>query len=210
MAHVARVPCLWHRTHAAQGVKLGRGYLWYVPLPVTVDGDVPPSCRSPSSSGTLKGATMRLATIGLIAALVTGAPVRATPDSHEQAAAELLDVINLRKTMTDGASVMVDAMIQGNASLAPYRDVLQKWTNKIMTWDALGPKMIALYAESFTEAELREMTAFYRTPTGKKAVALMPELMRRGALLGAEVAKEHTHELEQMVRERASELERSK
>ena len=35
----------------------------------------------------------------------------------------------------------------------------------------------ALYARHFSAAELRELTAFYRTPTGAKALRVMPQLM---------------------------------
>jgi hypothetical protein len=35
----------------------------------------------------------------------------------------------------------------------------------------------AIYAKHFTAQELREMTAFYRTPTGAKALRMMPQVM---------------------------------
>jgi hypothetical protein len=34
-----------------------------------------------------------------------------------------------------------------------------------------------LYAKHFTENELRDLIAFYKTPTGRKTLAVMPELM---------------------------------
>jgi hypothetical protein len=34
-----------------------------------------------------------------------------------------------------------------------------------------------LLAKHYTEAELRELLAFYRTPLGKKAIRVMPEVM---------------------------------
>ena len=37
-----------------------------------------------------------------------------------------------------------------------------------------------LYAESFSEDELREMLVFYRSPTGQKAIAVTPGLMQQG------------------------------
>lgn len=35
----------------------------------------------------------------------------------------------------------------------------------------------AIYAKYFSAQELREMTAFYRTPTGAKALRMMPQVM---------------------------------
>jgi hypothetical protein len=37
-----------------------------------------------------------------------------------------------------------------------------------------------LYDASFTEAELREIVAFYRSPAGRKTLAAMPALMQQG------------------------------
>lgn len=39
---------------------------------------------------------------------------------------------------------------------------------------------VPLYSESFGEDELREMLAFYRSPTGQKAIAVTPALMQQG------------------------------
>lgn len=46
------------------------------------------------------------------------------------------------------------------------------------------------------------MIAFYRTPTGKKALTLLPELMQKGAALGASVGQAHEAELVQMIEEK--------
>jgi uncharacterized protein len=154
---------------------------------------------------------MRRIACALIAVVLLGTPVvaaEAPKASHRQAAEEFLVVMNLEKAMMSGASTMVDAMIQGNASLGPYRDVILQWAGTFMTWETFGPKLTDMYADSFTESELREMTAFYRTPTGQKALALMPDMMRRGGMLGAEVARQHMPELERMVKERAAQLEK--
>lgn len=35
----------------------------------------------------------------------------------------------------------------------------------------------AIYARHFTAAELRDLTAFYRTPTGQKALRVLPQVM---------------------------------
>ena len=39
--------------------------------------------------------------------------------------------------------------------------------------------MARLYAEVFTEGELRELTAFYRTELGQKMLVRLPEIMQR-------------------------------
>jgi hypothetical protein len=130
--------------------------------------------------------------------------------SHRQAAADLLKMMNMEKTMRSGSNAMLDAQIHGNPALAPYRDVFEKWVGKYLTWDAVGPRMTDLYMQSFTEPELRDLIAFYKTPTGQKSLAKMPVLMQQGAQLGMEVAQQHKAELEEMIRARKAELEKAK
>src|SRR5689334_23326291 len=81
----------------------------------------------------------------------------AEPDSHRQAAVELLRVMNMENSMIAAASSMLDAQAQSTPGLAPYRDVIQKWMEKYLTWEAVGPRMTVLYEEAFTEPELRDM-----------------------------------------------------
>jgi hypothetical protein len=56
-------------------------------------------------------------------------------DTHQEAAKELVALMNLERTMVGGAAAMTDAMIQGNAPLAPYREVIMEWAKGYMTWD---------------------------------------------------------------------------
>jgi hypothetical protein len=39
-----------------------------------------------------------------------------------------------------------------------------------------------LYDKTFSEAELRQMVAFYRTPVGRKSIEVMPSLMQEAAV----------------------------
>jgi len=59
--------------------------------------------------------------------------------------------------------------------------------------DAIAP----LYAERFTVAELAEVTAFYRTPVGRKLTATQPEIMQQSMQLGMQWGQRIGHEVEQ-------------
>ena len=126
---------------------------------------------------------------------------------HAEAAIELLEIMDAERTMMGGATAMTDAMTQQNPMLMPYRDVILTWAESFMTWEVFGPKLVNLYTEAFSEDEIEALIAFYQTPTGQKSIDLMPELMSRGAMIGAEEAQKHQAELETMLRERAAELE---
>lgn len=139
----------------------------------------------------------------------SGVAAEAISETHKQAALDLLNEMEMETTMVGSASVTADFMIEQNPVLAPYRDVLINWAASFLTWETFAPKMVEIYADSFTESELRELSDFYQTPVGKKTIRLLPELMNKGMMIGAEVAEEHRDELEIMIRKRAAELEKA-
>jgi hypothetical protein len=65
------------------------------------------------------------------------------------------------------------------AALAEYEDVIDAFYAEQFSWTTLEPEFIQLYVEVFTEAELRELTAFYRTELGQKMLLRLPEVMQR-------------------------------
>jgi hypothetical protein len=54
------------------------------------------------------------------------------------------------------------------------------FTERVDLAGVLTSAYAPLYAASFTEAELREIVAFYRSPAGRKTLEVMPVLMQQG------------------------------
>ncbi len=153
---------------------------------------------------------MRLMAIGvLVLAIALSANAEEDyTESHRKIAAELLVSSGVKENAIVGSSVMVDVMLQSNPMLGPYRDVLLEWAEKVMTWDNMRPRLVELYVEVYTEQELRGLAEFYATPLGKKTLQVTPEIMKRSALIGGELAQEHNAELQEMIQQRAAELEK--
>lgn len=57
-------------------------------------------------------------------------------------------------------------------------------------------KVADIYARTFTEAELRDATAFFGSATGQKFLDKQPELMQQGAVLGQSLVAARRAELE--------------
>lgn len=128
---------------------------------------------------------------------------------REAAARELVEIMNLERQMMGGATAMMDALVLQSPQLNAYRDVILGWAKSVMSWEVFGPKYVAMYAAAFTEQELRDLIAFYRTPTGQKALTLLPELASQGAQFGAIEARARQSELQQLIQRRAAELQQS-
>lgn len=150
-----------------------------------------------------------LAACALVAHAIAADPAPApgpTPSAREAAARDLFRVFGGMKTAEAGAEAMLTA-VRTNPQLAPYEDVFRQWYMETMAKSAFESKIVALYAETFSEQELKDLTAFYQSPLGKKALAKMPELMKRGSEIGVEIAKANQGELERRLEERRKQLE---
>ncbi len=120
------------------------------------------------------------------------APAAQSADLEERMAAarELLEVTGVTKQL-DG---MIAAMSKGFAQGAKADDS-EKGKKMSAEFDALMQKFLGykeemmadfakLYADSFTAAEMKEVSQFYRSGTGAKFIASMPGLMEKGAQIG--------------------------
>ena len=134
------------------------------------------------------------------------AAVPATPGATA-AATELLKLMDVEGVMRAGMLATFDATARQQPAMEPLRDVMLRWADRHMTWAEVGGDFVRVYTDTFTESELRDLVAFYKTPTGRKLAAQTPELTRRGAEVGAALAQRHMAELQQMIQARMSELQ---
>ena len=133
-----------------------------------------------------------------------------TPESRRQAAKELTTLMGMPRLLDSSIDTMLNAQLSANPKLEPFRGVMRDFFARYMSWASLENDFVTLYAETFSEQELRDMIAFYTTPTGQKALKALPELMQKGAALGQAHVQEHVGELEQLVTKRAAELQGDK
>ena len=84
---------------------------------------------------------------------------------------------------------------------ASYVKVMQAFMAKYYTWDVLKDNFGKIYAAEFTEDELKQLTAFYGSPIGKKVSLKTPLLLQKGMAMGQQVVADHRPELEQMMKD---------
>lgn len=130
-------------------------------------------------------------------------------NSHEKAAEELLRVMDAPGLLDQSVDAVIDGQIQAVPDLAMFEDIMKSFMRKYMSWENMRPFYIDIYMEAFTETELREITAFYKTDAGKKAARLTPVLLQRGMEAGQQLVQEHLPELEQQIQARVLELQKS-
>jgi uncharacterized protein len=126
---------------------------------------------------------MKIAKILLLAALV--APVCRADDSVALAN-QLLDLSGtatfMQQTFETGLKPSLDQM-RAKGAPAELVDAIhaeaRNFFQENFNWEIMKPKLAKLYADNYTEAELKDIIAFYQTPTGQKTLAKMPVLMQQ-------------------------------
>lgn len=144
-----------------------------------------------------------LSAAAAVVLVLAAGPASAQPSAGQRAAAtELLMAMHVPEVLNASVQQMLDAQIRAAPELQGVQDVMRDFARRYVSWEALREQYVDIYASSFSEDELREMTDFYRTETGQKLARATPRLMARGAELGQRAVQAHRAELEQMIRAR--------
>jgi uncharacterized protein len=164
----------------------------------------------------MRGTTLAAALIALSIPAVRQAEAQASADTSaatspgaERAAGELLHVMHLDDQWPALVAAQMDQVITNNPQMAPFKGTMTAFFVKYAGWQAMEPAMQHLYAQQFTEAELRNMIAFYSTPTGQKATSKLAVLQARGAEIGQQAVAAHKDELTAAIMLRAQQIKDS-
>lgn len=69
------------------------------------------------------------------------------------------------------------------ALLETYQAKANAALDQAVGWNKLKPELVKIYTSNFTEAELKELVAFYQSPIGSKVLSKMPELSQQSVQL---------------------------
>ncbi|WKE64802.1 DUF2059 domain-containing protein [Gallaecimonas kandeliae] len=133
---------------------------------------------------------------------------QAMADEASRAEAEkFLNIIHMKTVLADAMNQMLELQLKQKPVLVPYKGVMLKFMQKYMGYDSLKEDMTKIYSEAFTAKELKEINAFYSTPTGQKTVEKLPALMSKGAQLGYQRVQQHSGELRDMIKAEAERIQ---
>ncbi|MEO1575650.1 MAG: DUF2059 domain-containing protein, partial [Pseudomonadota bacterium] len=113
--------------------------------------------------------------------------------SHEAAARELLEVMET-SDLIDQMNPQLDALFKEmmpEHNLPPeeselmdaFEQELKVAIYETVSWARMEKDFLKLYMNVFSESEIRELTAFYRTPLGQKTIEKMPQLTQESMQL---------------------------
>ncbi|RFZ81469.1 DUF2059 domain-containing protein [Mucilaginibacter terrenus] len=139
----------------------------------------------------------------LLFCIAAKAQTPAVTPAQLKAAEDVLVASQSETQFKSGITVMLK---QASASVpedkrTKFIEVMNTFVTKYVSWATIKDQMASLYAQQFTEKELKDLAAFYRSPLGAKFVQKQPVLMEKSADLGRQAVQMHQADLQQMMTE---------
>ncbi len=119
-------------------------------------------------------------------------PVFAQENTRQALAEELLTAMDMQNSIEQSFAKVKQMLpqqmknMQQTMGTTNVPESVSAQTTKIfdmvaaeLSWSKMKADYITLYAETLSEQELRDLIAFYKTPTGQSFVKKQPELMQR-------------------------------
>ncbi len=139
---------------------------------------------------------------GLLAAMLSSAV--ADESSHRAAVEQLFTTMDMEKTHAATLDNLLQNQIRSNPALMQVAAPMREFFDKHLGWAGLKKDMVKLYAETFTEEEVKQLDAFYQSPVGKKSIQQLPALMGKAMQIAQERMKEHLPELQETLKAAAA------
>jgi hypothetical protein len=158
--------------------------------------------------------------LAVVLCLLLCLPLTARADDATKRAKvqEMLDLLHLDRTLDQLMNIMKQqAIAASNAKLNQehasgeqkaradaFQSKLFDFIQSNLSWKAMEPDYVKLYAENFTEEEIDAMTAFYKSPAGVSMIAKTPELTRQSTALAQKKMLDLLPQIQQMIQDYAS------
>lgn len=110
--------------------------------------------------------------------LLCAAPAAAQDEPTPGEVAAVRELLEASRTRENFIAAMEMGMEQGGmGEMTPrIRGVLREFMDEHFRYEDLEPEFVKMYADVFTEQEIRDLAAFYRTPLGMRVVETLPEI----------------------------------
>lgn len=163
---------------------------------------------------------MKTKTVILFLALALFWPFRlagADEASHRAAAEELLLLTNHDDTMRQVLEQVGDMMEQKFREMGAseeLRPIFKKYTDRMLdmireqySFANMKDDLIAIYTRIYTEEEILAISAFYKSPAGRKYVEKMPRLMKESMAVTQAKMQEMMQKIQVIGEEMTEEIE---
>jgi len=120
-------------------------------------------------------------------------------------AMKLLNEMNLKNVYENAVKNSTIRLVNANPKFKKIEGKIKDFYNKYIGWNGMKEDLAKLYAKYYTVDELKEITNFYKTKTGKKVLATMGKLAYDGQMITQNRLKPHLEELKKILDEAVAE-----
>lgn len=117
----------------------------------------------------------------------------------QKAVDSLFQAMDMKGTLLKMAPQSTAVAIQSAPQLAPHKEALDKFYKTVFSDQELINEFKAMYVKAFTAKELDSIAGFYKTPTGKKTLVLLPKLFQEGMMVSQSFVQKKTPLLEKLI-----------
>ena len=139
--------------------------------------------------------TLIAAAVLAVGILTAAGPAAAQSSGHVAAAEDLLLAMDAEQMYERSLEQMLSAQIAADPNLAAFAPVMKQFFRDFVSWEAVRPEHLRVHMERFSEAELRELAAFYRTPLGRRVAEESPAIATELGMVGQRLVEENQAEL---------------
>ena len=156
----------------------------------------------------------------LLSLLIFSSSLYAEQNTKQQKIDELISVMNL-DSMVDSMYGQVEGMMKGMSDQMGVKPSEQAIFDKYygdmttvlkteMSWSKMQPMMISVYDKHFSEQEIADMLAFYKTNTGQKILEKMPVVMQESMQMSQSLMKDAMPKIQAIAQQLSDELKQSR
>ena len=156
----------------------------------------------------------------LLSLLIFSSSLYAEKNTKQQKIDELISVMNL-DSMVDSMYGQVEGMMKGMSDQMGVKPSEQAIFDKYygdmttvlkteMSWAKMQPMMVNVYDKHFSEQEVADMLAFYKTDTGQKILEKMPVVMQESMQMSQSLMKDAMPKIQTLAQQLSDELEQSR
>jgi len=116
--------------------------------------------------------------------------------AHREAVTGLFDLIGMQQMIEESVDNVLALQLAQNPALREHQQVVREFLERHIGWGSLQDALTSMYLREFSEQEIKEMNAFYSSPTGRKVIERLPVLMQMRNQLSLQRLQENIGELE--------------
>lgn len=135
----------------------------------------------------------------LLLSLAASSLHAADSKSHRDQVEKLFTLTQMEKKIQQSVDSVLQLQLRQNPQLGTQKEIMGKFFEKYIGWQALKEDIAEMYMKTFSEEELKVINAFYITPAGQKVINVVPQLVQQRNQIAMERLQQNIGELQKIL-----------